>query len=119
MAQELTIHLLDALAAEEKRVSLPILKHSARRRSGLRGLSRSALHGLRTFYAKRGALDKVMQVITSWASALSLTPLSSLLQLANSSTVAPPISPRSCCPHLAADGRRWSTSKALHSAPAS
>ena len=65
MAEALTIRLLDSLAAKEERVTLPILKTSERRRSGLRGLSRSALHGLRTFYAKCGALDKVMQAVVN------------------------------------------------------
>ena len=36
-AQELTIHLLNELAEEKERVSLPILKPRWRRRSGLRG----------------------------------------------------------------------------------
>ena len=60
MAQELTIRLLDSLAAKQERVTLPILKTSDRRRSGLRGLRRAALHGARDFYAERGALDKAM-----------------------------------------------------------
>ena len=64
-AQELTIHLLDALAAKEERVTLPILKTSERRRSGLRGWSRTALYGARDFYAKQGALDKVMQDVVN------------------------------------------------------
>ena len=63
--QALTIRLLESLAAREERVTLPILKTSERRRSGLRGLSRTALYGTRDFYAKQGALDKVMQDIVN------------------------------------------------------
>ena len=64
-AFKLTVQLLDALAAKQERVALPVLKTSQRRRSGLRGLSRAALHGARDFYAKQGALDKVMQDIVN------------------------------------------------------
>ena len=63
--EALTLRLLESLAAREERVALPILKTPERRRSGLRGLSRSALHGARAFYAKRGALDKAMQDIVN------------------------------------------------------
>ena len=64
-AEKLAIRLLEMLAAKQERVTLPILKISERRRSGLRGLSRTALYGARDFYAKQGALDKVMQDIVN------------------------------------------------------
>ena len=65
LAPELTLRLLDSFAAREERVALPILKHSERRGSGRRGLSGAALDGVRAFYAKQGALDKVMQDIVN------------------------------------------------------
>ena len=64
-AEKLAIRLLEMLATKQERVTLPILKTSERRRSGLRGWSRSALHGVRAFYDKCGALDKVMQDIVN------------------------------------------------------
>ena len=64
-AEKLAIRLLEMLATKQERVTLPILKTSQRRRSGLRGLSRTALYGARDFYAKQGALDKVMQDIVN------------------------------------------------------
>lgn len=62
-AQKLTTRLLDALAAKQERVTLPILDQSERHRSGLRALSRTALYGVRAFYAKHRALDKRMQEV--------------------------------------------------------
>ena len=59
-AEALTIRLLDALAAKEERVSLPVHPHAQRLSSGHRGYSRSAFRGLRTFFDERGVLDKVM-----------------------------------------------------------
>ncbi len=59
-AEVLTIRLLDALAATEERVLLPVQSHAQRLGSAHRGYSRAAFRGLHAFYGKHGMLDKVM-----------------------------------------------------------
>ena len=63
--QELIVHLLETLAAEKQRVTKPILHTAERLTSGQRGISRIGLAGLRAFFERAGAMDKVMQDIVN------------------------------------------------------
>ena len=65
--QELTVRLLEALAATRERVALPVLPTEQRLTSGQRGISRIGLAGLRAFFERVGAMDKVMQDVVNEA----------------------------------------------------
>ena len=65
--QELTVRLLEALAATRERVALPVLPTEQRLTSGQRGISRIGLAGLRAFFERVDAMDKVMQDVVNEA----------------------------------------------------